>query len=103
MLEGELDSHLGYDKHQKPDNPNARIGFTEKKVCTSLGESKIQVPRDRDSSFNPIIVPQRGNMVDGIENVIASLYAKGMKINWLWHYQKLIFLSILRRSQKSLI
>ena len=78
MLEGELDSHLGYDKHQKSDNTNARNGFTEKKLRTSLGESKIQVPRDRDSSFNPMIVPKRGSMVDGIENVIVSLYAKGM-------------------------
>lgn len=78
MLEGELDSHLGYDKHQKSDNSNARNGFTEKTVRTSLGESRIQVPRDRDSSFNPMIVPKRGNMVDGIENVIVSLYAKGM-------------------------
>ena len=78
MLEGELDSHLGYDKHQKSDNSNARNGFTEKTVRTSLGESRIQVPRDRDSSFNPMIVPKRGNMVDGLENVIVSLYAKGM-------------------------
>ncbi|MBJ2355637.1 transposase, partial [Sphaerochaeta sp. S2] len=78
ILEGELDSHLGYDKHQKSDNSNARNGFTEKKLLTSLGESKIQVPRDRDASFNPMIVPKRGNMVDGIENVIVSLYAKGM-------------------------
>ena len=78
MLEGELDSHLGYDKHQKSDNSNARNGFTEKTVKTSLGESRIQVPRDRDSSFNPMIVPKRGNMVDGLENVIVSLYAKGM-------------------------
>jgi transposase-like protein len=78
MLEGELDGHLGYDKHQKSDNPNGRNGFTEKKLRTSLGESKIQVPRDRDSSFHPMLVPKRGNMVDGIENVIVSLYAKGM-------------------------
>ncbi|WP_298248443.1 transposase, partial [uncultured Christiangramia sp.] len=38
----------------------------------------IKVPRDRDGSFNPMIVPKRKNMVDGIENVIVSLYAKGM-------------------------
>ena len=78
MLEGELDGHLGYDKNKKSDNPNARNGYSEKKVRTSLGESNIQVPRDRDASFNPTIVPKRGNMVDGIENVIVSLYAKGM-------------------------
>jgi transposase-like protein len=78
MLEGELDGHLGYEKNQKSENTNSRNGFTEKKIRTSLGEANIQVPRDRDASFNPMIVPKRGNMVDGIENVIISLYAKGM-------------------------
>ena len=78
MLEGELDDHLGYDKHGKSDNLNNRNGYTQKKVKTSMGEAQINVPRDRDSSFNPMLVPKRGNMVDGIENVIISLYAKGM-------------------------
>ena len=78
MLEGELDGHLGYVKNQKSDNPNARNGFSEKKVRTSMGESNIQVPRDRDASFNPMIVPKRGSMVDGLENIIVSFYAKGM-------------------------
>lgn len=78
MLEGELDGHLGYSKSEKSDNTNSRNGYSEKRVRTSFGESNIQVPRDRDASFNPMIVPKRGNMVDGIENVIVSLYAKGM-------------------------
>jgi transposase-like protein len=78
MLEGELDGHLGYNKNQKSDNQNARNGYSEKKVRTTLGESNIQVPRDRDASFNPMIVPKRGNMVDGLENIIISFYAKGM-------------------------
>ena len=52
MLEGELDSHLGYDKNQKSDNSNARNGYSEKTVRTSMGESNIQVPRDRDASRN---------------------------------------------------
>ena len=78
ILEGELDGHLGYEKNQKSENANARNGYSEKKIRTSFGESNIQVPRDRDASFNPMIVPKRGNMVDGIENVIVSLYAKGM-------------------------
>lgn len=78
MLEGELDSHLGYDKNQKSDNTNARNGYSEKTVRTSMGQSNIQVPRDRDASFNPMIVPKRGNMVDGLENIIVSFYAKGM-------------------------
>ncbi len=78
MLEGELDAHLDYDKHQKAKQDNTRNGYSKKKVRTSFGESEITVPRDRDASFNPMIVPKRGNMVDGIENVIISLYAKGM-------------------------
>ena len=78
MLEGELDAHLGYNKHEKTTKPNARNGFSNKKIKTSFGESEIQVPRDREASFNPIIVPKRQNMLDGLENVIISLYAKGM-------------------------
>ena len=78
MLEGELDDHLGYQKHEKAPIQNSRNGYGQKKLRTSLGETKIEVPRDRDATFNPIIVPKRGNMVDGIENIIVSLYAKGM-------------------------
>lgn len=78
ILEGELDGHLGYNKNQKAVTNNSRNGFTQKKIRTSYGESEIQVPRDRDASFNPMLVPKRKSMVDGIENVIISLYAKGM-------------------------
>ena len=78
MLEGELDAHLDYEKHQPSDSSNSRNGYTTKKVKTSLGETSIKVPRDREASFNPMLVPKRANMVDGIENVIISLYAKGM-------------------------
>jgi len=78
MLEGELDGHLGYSKHEKSNNSNARNGFAKKKVKTSYGESEIQVPRDREATFNPMLIPKRKSIVDGIENVIVSLYAKGM-------------------------
>jgi len=78
LLEGELDAHLGYDKHQTSEVENSRNGHISKKIKTSFGETEISVPRDRDSSYNPIIVPKRKNIVDGIENVIISLYAKGM-------------------------
>lgn len=81
MLEGELDAHLGYNKHDKTGGPNARNGFSTKKIKTSYGESEIQVPRDRDASFNPMLIPKRQSMVDGLENVIVSLYAKGMTVS----------------------
>ena len=81
MLEGELDEHLGYEKHEQSTNSNSRNGYGKKKIRTSYGESEISVPRDRDASFNPMIVPKRENMLDGIEEVVVSLYAKGMSVS----------------------
>lgn len=78
MLEGEFDAHLGYAKNQRKQTDNSRNGFSNKTIRSSFGESQIEVPRDRDSSFNPMIIPKRKSMVDGLENVIISLYAKGM-------------------------
>ena len=59
LLEGEHSAHLGYGKNEKSASPNARNGYTTEKVKTSLGESHINVPRDREASFNPMIVPKR--------------------------------------------
>lgn len=81
ILEGELDAHLGYEKHEKTPEANARNGYSSKKIKTSYGQSQIQVPRDRDASFNPMLIPKRQSMVDGLENVIVSLYAKGMTVS----------------------
>jgi len=81
LLEGELSAHLGYDKNEKSTSSNGRNGYNSKKIKTSLGESQINVPRDRDASFNPMIIPKRQNIVDGVENVIVSLYAKGMTVS----------------------
>ena len=78
LLEGELDAHLGYVKHSESDNPNSRNGHTWKKIKTTNGQMEIQVPRDRDSTFSPMLVPKRKNIIDGIENVILTLYSKGM-------------------------
>lgn len=78
MLEGELDAHLDYEKHQRSSNPNSRNGKSTKKIKTEYGESKIQVPRDRDGSFDPQIVPKRSRLGRGIESIVISLYAKGM-------------------------
>jgi putative transposase len=81
ILEGELDAHLGYDKHEKTTSANARNGSSSKQVKTSFGETTIQVPRDREASFNPMLIPKRQSMADGLENVIVSLYAKGMSVS----------------------
>lgn len=81
LLEGELDAHLGYEKHERSGTKNARNGHTKKVVKTTDGELIINVPRDRESTFNPMIVPKRKSMVEGIENVIVSFYSKGMSVN----------------------
>jgi transposase-like protein len=78
LLEGELDAHLGYDKHQKRSHTNARNGYSSKTIKTESGETQIKVPRDRESSFEPLIIPKGRQVSQGIENVIISLYAKGM-------------------------
>lgn len=78
MLEGELDAHLGYEKHQSNDSSNARNGHSSKSIKTEHGKVQIKVPRDRESSFEPQIVPKRSQLSKGIESLIISLYAKGM-------------------------
>jgi transposase-like protein len=81
FLEAEMDEHLGYEKNQVSSNKNARNGHSTKKIKTSFGENEILVPRDRDASFDPIAVPKRRNMIDGLETIIVSLYAKGMSVS----------------------
>ncbi|MBL0316869.1 MAG: transposase [Flavobacteriales bacterium] len=81
LLEGELDAHLGYEKHERSGAKNARNGHSKKTIKTTEGELSIDVPRDRESSFSPALVPKRKGIVEGIENVIVSLYAKGMSVS----------------------
>lgn len=81
ILEGELDAHLGYDKHEKTPSINARNGTQKKVIKTEFGETQIQVPRDREASFDPVLVPKRSRYSTGVENLIISLYSKGMSVS----------------------
>lgn len=81
ILEGEMDNHLGYEKHGESTGDNTRNGHSRKKLRNQYGEAEIQVPRDRKSSFEPMLVPKRKNIADGVENIIISLYAKGMSVS----------------------
>lgn len=82
MLEGELDGHLGYTKHSPEgiNSGNSRNGKGRKKIKTKRGELDIEVPRDRNGTFTPVLVPKRSRLVEGIEEVIISLYARGMSV-----------------------
>ena len=80
LLKGELNHHLGYEPNSKEpkDTDNRRNGSTPKTLKTSMGEVKIDSPRDRDGSFEPQIIPKRTKDVSAIEDKVISMYARGM-------------------------
>jgi putative transposase len=79
-LEGELDDHLGYGKHDPAgrDGGNSRNGHRTKNVLTEAGLVEITVPRDRDSSFEPKIVARRQRRLTGVDEMVISLSARGL-------------------------
>jgi len=77
-LDTEMNSHLGYSKHQRSNSSNARNGYSNKSLSTDTGNIDISVPRDRESEFEPQIVPKRVTKINGLDQKIISLYAKGM-------------------------
>ena len=78
LLNAELTAHLGHKKGEKSAASNIRKGYSEKTIKTSDGAPKIKVPRDRDASFNPVIVPKHKSMSQELEDCVLLLYAKGM-------------------------
>jgi len=80
MLKSELSDHLGYNKYSKDGNNsgNNRNGTSRKIIKTPNGELQIEVPRDRNGSYEPIVVPKHQRVIDKIENIVISLYARGM-------------------------
>jgi len=80
MLEGEMEEHLGYEKHNIAGNNsgNSRNGYGKKTIKTELGETEISVPRDRNGDFEPQVIEKRQTRSDDLENRILAMYAKGM-------------------------
>ena len=79
-LGAELDDHLGYVKGDPAGNGsgNSRNGSYAKTVTTTAGPVRLEVPRDRNSSFEPKIVPKRQRRLGQVDEMILSLYARGM-------------------------
>ncbi|WP_445548701.1 IS256 family transposase [Frankia sp. CiP1_Cm_nod2] len=79
-LEAELTAYLGYEAHDPAgrDGGNSRNGSRTKTVVTEIGPVSIDVPRDRDGSFTPAIVAKRQRRLDGVEDLVISLVAKGL-------------------------
>ena len=80
LLKGELNHHLGYEENSKQhkETSNRRNGSTPKTLKTSMGEVPINSPRDRDSTFEPVLIPKRVKDVSAIENKVLAMYARGM-------------------------
>ena len=79
-LEAEISEHLGYEAHDPAgrNGANSRNGHRTKTVLTGVGPVEIAVPRDRDGSFEPVIVKKRQRRLDGIDQVVLSLTARGL-------------------------
>ena len=84
----ELDDHLGYVKGDPAGrgSPNSRNGFTPKTLGTEVGPVPLEVPRDRLGSFDPRLVPKGARRLDGLDEMIVSLYAGGMTIRDIQHH-----------------
>lgn len=80
MLQGEMKSHIGYENndHNEKETTNRRNGHSKKTVKTTYGNVPIKVPRDREATFEPQLIPKRTRDISGIEDKVLSMYAKGM-------------------------
>ena len=80
-LEAEMQAHLGYDRYERNASENARNGSFKKNLTTENGQLELEVPRDRKGSFEPIVVKKKQTRIEGLDDKIISLYAKGMSVS----------------------
>src|SRR3977135_1469883 len=80
VLEAALTAHLGYAPHVRhgTEETNARNGKGQKTVQTDTGPVDLVVPRDRNGSFAPQLVPKRQRRLEGFDDKVLSLYARGL-------------------------
>jgi len=79
-MQAELTEHLGYEKHEPAgkNTGNSRNGASKKTLKGDFGELPIEVPRDRNSTFEPLIIPKGQTRFEGFDDKILSLYARGL-------------------------
>lgn len=79
MLNAEFDEHMGYDKYdQTSKKDNYRNGSSKKRVKTTQGEIDINIPRDRNAEFDPVVIEKHNRDISDIDSKIINLYARGM-------------------------
>jgi len=85
LLEGEMEEFIGYEKgtHEDKETANRRNGYSSKgkKVKTDSGEITIDMPRDRDGKFEPEIIKKRQRILEGMDDKIIGMYARGMSLS----------------------
>jgi transposase-like protein len=81
-LNAELSHHLGYEPGTERAEPvaNHRNGSTAKTVLTGDGKLRIETPRDRDGSFEPLLVPKHARRFTGFDDKVVALYARGLTV-----------------------
>jgi transposase-like protein len=80
VFEAEMDEHLGYQKHDNVGDKtgNSRNGYSKKTIKSSYGPTEVKIPRDRNGQFEPEIIKKHETNVNGLEEQIIAMYAKGM-------------------------
>jgi transposase-like protein len=78
MMEAEMTDHLGYEKSERSDSDNYRNGTKPKTVRSKYGEFEVDVPKDRNGTFEPQVVKNRQKDISGIDDKIISMYARGL-------------------------
>lgn len=87
-MDVELSDHVGYERGD-PDAsmfPNSRNGTFPKTVASELGDIELAIPRDRNGTFTPMLVPKGSRRLDGLDAMIISLYAGGMTVRDIGHH-----------------
>jgi putative transposase len=105
LLEAEMTNHLGYMRHEIKGNNtgNSRNGKSKKTVRTGNGNIDIEVPRDRGSEFEPILIEKRQSRLAGLDDNILSLYAKGMTVRDIQAHLEELYGAVISRDLISTI
>lgn len=93
VMDSELTTHLGYDKHGRPETgkANSRNGHSQKSLRSSGGKLEVKIPRDRNGDFEPALIPKHQRHFDGFDDCIVSLYSRGLSVREIQEHLKEIY------------
>ena len=85
MMESEMTEHFGYEKSKRSDSDNYRNGTKKKTLRSKYGEFEIDVPKDRNSTFEPQIVKNHQKDISGIDEKIISMSLSTLQVTKKWY------------------